>query len=91
MANHASAKKACRQTESKTLINKSRMSRIRTFIKKVTIAIESGSKDEAAEAFKVTQSEIMRGVKSGIIKLNSASRKISRLASKIKALNIQAN
>lgn len=88
MANHASAKKACRQTEAKTLINKSRMSRIRTFIKKVTNAIESGNKEEATEVFKVTQSEVMRGVKTGLIKLNAASRKISRLSQKIKALHL---
>lgn len=90
MANHASAKKACRQTEAKTLINKSRMSRIRTFIKKVTNAIESGNKEEAAQVFKVTQSEMMRGVKTGLIKLNAASRKISRLSQKIKALHLAA-
>ena len=88
MANHASAKKACRQTEAKTLINKSRMSRIRTFIKKVTNAIESGNKEEAAEFFKITQSEVMRGVKTGLIKLNAASRKVSRLSQKIKALHL---
>lgn len=90
MANHASAKKACRQTETKTLINKSRMSRIRTFIKKVTNAIDSGKKEEASELFKATQSEIMRGVKTGLIKLNAASRKVSRLSQKIKALHISS-
>lgn len=90
MANHASAKKACRQTEVKTLVNKSRMSRIRTFLKKVTVAIEAGSKEAAAEAFIDAQSEVMRGVKARIIKLNAASRKISRLSKKIKAIGTEA-
>lgn len=87
MANHASAKKAHRQTEKRTLENKSRMSRIKTFIKKVLAAIESGSRVEATEALKVAQSELMRGVKARVIKLNSASRKVSRLAKKVKETN----
>lgn len=86
MANHASAKKAYRQTIKNTLINKSRMSRIRTFMKKVIVAIESGSKQAASDAFIVAQSEIMRGVKHGIIKLNTGSRKVSRLSKKIKSM-----
>ena len=86
MANHASAKKAYRQTLTKTLVNKSRMSRIRTFIKKVVEAIESGSREKATSALRVAQSEMMRGVKCNIIKLNTASRTISRLAQKVKAV-----
>ncbi|MBP7190560.1 MAG: 30S ribosomal protein S20 [Rickettsiaceae bacterium] len=87
MANHASAKKAHRQTEKRTLENKSRMSRIKTFIKKVLAAIESGSKEQATEALRVAQSEIMRGVKANVIKLNAASRKVGRLAKKVKEAN----
>jgi small subunit ribosomal protein S20 len=86
MANHDSAKKAYRQTIKKTLANKSRMSRIRTFVKKVMVAIEGGSQEVANGALRDAQSEIMRGVKCNIIKLNSASRKISRLSQKIKAM-----
>jgi small subunit ribosomal protein S20 len=86
MANHASAKKAHRQTIKNTLINKSRMSRIKTFIKKVMVAINSGSKQAASEAFIVAQSEIMRGVKHGLLKLNTGSRQVSRLSKKIKSM-----
>jgi small subunit ribosomal protein S20 len=86
MANHDSAKKAHRQTIKKTLANKSRMSRIRTFVKKVMTAISGGSQDTANSALREAQSEMMRGVKCNIIKLNTASRKISRLSQKVKAM-----
>ncbi len=84
MANHSSAKKAIRQTEKKTFINKNRVSRIRTYLKKVSQAVTSGSKDDASKALIVAQSEIMKGVSNKVIKLNTASRKISRLAQKVK-------
>lgn len=86
MANHSSAKKAIRQTLKKTLVNKSRKSRIKTFIKKVVNAITAGSKETANKELISAQSEIMRGVTKGVIKLNTASRKVSRLAQKIKKM-----
>lgn len=86
MANHLSAKKAIRQTAKKTLINKNRTSRIKTYIKKVLHAIALGAKEEASKALMVVQSEIMKGVTNKVIKLNTASRKISRLAQKIKKI-----
>ena len=86
MANHSSAKKALRQTIKKTLINKSRISRIKTYIKKVQQAITSGSIKEAKEAFIIAQSEVMKGVSKKVLKLNTASRKISRLAQKLKSM-----
>jgi small subunit ribosomal protein S20 len=87
MANHSSAKKALRQTIKKTLINKSRISRIRTYIKKVSQAISAGSKQEAKDALIIAQSEVMRGVTKRVLKLNTASRKISRLAQKLKNMS----
>lgn len=84
MANHSSAKKALRQTIRKTLVNKNRSSRIKTYIKKVLQAIESGSQETAQSALIQAQSEIMKGVSKNIIKLNTASRKISRLSKKVK-------
>jgi small subunit ribosomal protein S20 len=84
MANHDSAKKAYRQTLKKTEINRSRVSKIRTFIKKVDAAIVSGLKEEAMKALSAAQSEIMKGVKKGLIKLNAGSRKVGRLSAKIK-------
>ncbi|MGV2432541.1 MAG UNVERIFIED_CONTAM: 30S ribosomal protein S20 [Rickettsiaceae bacterium] len=87
MANHANAKKAHRQNLTRAAQNKSRMSKIKTFIKRVLAAVSSGSKEEAATHFKAAQSEIMCGVKKNIIKLNTASRKISGLAKKVKSLD----
>lgn len=87
MANIKSAKKRVLQIERKTAINKTHRSRVRTFIRSVEEAISTGNKENAAEALKVMQSEIMRGVTKGILSLNTASRKVSRLSSRIKALS----
>jgi small subunit ribosomal protein S20 len=86
MAHHKSAKKRIRQTESRTAVNRSRVSRIRTFIKKVETAIASGNAAEAQAALKNAQPEIMRGVSKGVLPQNTASRKVSRLAARVKAL-----
>lgn len=86
MANHESSKKAYRQTLKRTLRNKSRATRIKTSIKKVLAAVNSGSFADADAAFKLAQSEIMRGARYNIFKLNTASRKVSSLANKVKAL-----
>ncbi len=84
MANHSSAKKAIRKTQRNAVINKNRMSRIKTFVKKVLAAVASGSSDDARDALVVAQSELMRGVASKLIKKNTASRKVSRLSKLVK-------
>lgn len=86
MANHKSAEKRNRQTAVRTASNKARTSRIRTFVKKVETAIAGGDYAAAQEALKVAQPEIMRGVSKGVLQRNTASRKISRLSSRVKAL-----
>lgn len=86
MANHKSAEKRIRQTERRTEVNRARVSRIRTFVKKVESAIEAGNKTEAAEAFKAAQPELMRGASKGVLHRNTVSRKLSRLSARIKAL-----
>lgn len=86
MANHKSAEKRIRQTARRTEVNRARVSRIRTFLKKVETAIASGDKGAAAEAFKVAQPELMRGATRGVLHKNTVSRKLSRLSSRIKAL-----
>lgn len=86
MANHANTKKAHRQSLKKAERNKSRMSRIKTMIKKVLASVTAGSKKDAEANFKIAQSEIMRGVKKNILKMNTASRKVSRLSQKLKSL-----
>lgn len=86
MANHKSAEKRIRQTERRTEVNSARKSRIRTFVKKVEVAIAGGDKSVAAEAFKAAQPEMMRGVTKGVLHANTVSRKLSRLSARIKAL-----
>ena len=87
MANTPQAKKRARQLERRTAINKTRRSRIRTFLRKVEEAIESGDKEAATAAFRAAQPELMRGVTKGIFHKNTASRKVSRLASRVKAIS----
>jgi small subunit ribosomal protein S20 len=86
MANTKSAKKAARQAERRTLINKSRRSRMRTFVRKVEEAIASGDRDAANVALREAQPEIMRSASKGLLHKNTASRKISRLSARIKTL-----
>jgi small subunit ribosomal protein S20 len=86
MATHKSAEKRFRQTEKRTAINRSRMSRVRTFVKKVETAIETGDKQAAQSAFQVAQPELHRAITKGVLHKNTASRKLSRLAARINAL-----
>jgi small subunit ribosomal protein S20 len=90
MANTKSAKKAARQAERRTLVNKSRRSRMRTFVRKVEEAIASGDRDAANVALREAQPEIMRSASKGILHKNTASRKISRLSARIKAIGAAA-
>ncbi len=87
MANTPSAKKAVRKIERRTEVNKSRRSRMRTFIRKVEEAIVAGNSDEAKTALQAAQPEIMRAAQKGIVHKNNASRKISRLSVRVKALS----
>lgn len=87
MANSPQARKRIRQAERRTAINTSRRSRIRTFLRKVEEAIASGDGDAAKAALQAAQPEIMRGANKGVMPKNTASRKISRLAKRVKALS----
>lgn len=86
MANTPSAKKAARKIARRTAINKSRRSRVRTFLRKVEEAIASGDQESAAAALKAAQPELQRAASKGVVHRNTASRKISRLAHRVKAL-----
>ncbi|OJW49073.1 MAG: 30S ribosomal protein S20 [Alphaproteobacteria bacterium 41-28] len=86
MAQHKSALKRIRRDAKQTLLNHSRISRIRTFIKKVEEAITSGNKETAQTALKSAQPEIMRGVTKGVLHRNTAARKISRLNARVAKL-----
>ncbi|MDO5646919.1 30S ribosomal protein S20 [Paracoccus sp. (in: a-proteobacteria)] len=86
MANTPQSKKRARQIERRTEVNKARRSRIRTFLRKVEEAIAGGNADTARTALQQAQSELMRGVSKGIIHKNTASRKMSRLSARVKAV-----
>jgi small subunit ribosomal protein S20 len=86
MAHTVQAKKRIRQLKKHTEANRRRMSRIRTYMRNVERAIESGDKAAAQEALKAFQPEIMHGVTKGVMHLNTASRRISRLNKRVKAL-----
>ena len=86
MANHKSSKKRILRNNKRNEINSNRISRIRTYIKKVETEISSENKDRANEAFKLAMPEIQRGVSKGLMHKNTASRKLSRLSNKIKSI-----
>ena len=86
MANHKSSKKRILRNNKRNEVNSNRISRIRTYIKKVETEISSENKDKANEAFKLAMPEIQRGVSKGLMHKNTASRKLSRLSNKIKSI-----
>ena len=86
MANTPQAKKRIRRNDRRAEINKTRVSRIRTFIKQLEIALEAGDKTQAGEALARVQPELARGVARGVIHKNTASRKFSRLNKRYVAL-----
>jgi small subunit ribosomal protein S20 len=86
MANHKSALKRMRQSEKRAALNGSRISRIKTFIKKF---ISNLGSENAASAFSTAQSEIQKGVTKGVLHRNTASRKISRLNKTLKSSELK--
>jgi small subunit ribosomal protein S20 len=86
MANSPQSKKRARQNQRRLDVNKARRSRIRTFLRRVEEAIASGDKDAAAAALKSAQPELMRGVTKGVYHKNTAARKMSRLAARVKSI-----
>lgn len=86
MAQHQSAKKRIRRNARRADVNGSRIGRIRTFVKKVEVAIGAGDKAVAETALRAAQPELQRGVSKGVFHRNTVGRKISRLSSRIKAM-----
>lgn len=88
MANTASAKKRIRQIEKRTVRNRARRSRLRTFAKKVEKAIAAGSVQEARAALRALTPELMRAASKGVIHRNAVARKLARLSRRVKALDV---
>lgn len=86
MANTPQAEKRIRRNDRRAEINKARVSRIRTFVKKVEAAIASGDKSAAQAALKAAQPEMSRGVSKGVLHKNTVARKYSRLTRRVAAL-----
>ena len=86
MANTPQAKKRIRRNQRRAEINGARVSRIRTFVKKVEAALESGDKAAATAALQAAQPELQRGVAKGVLHKNTASRKFARLTKRVSAL-----
>ena len=86
MANHKSSKKRIIRNNKRREINTNRISRIRSFVKKVENEINTQDKDKASEALKLAMPEIQRGVSKGLIHKNTAARKLSRLSGRIKSI-----
>lgn len=86
MAHHASAKKRIRRNARRQEINHARISRVRTFVKRVEKAIEAGDKSVAAEALRAAQPEMQRGASKGMLHPNTVARKMSRLSARVKAM-----
>jgi small subunit ribosomal protein S20 len=86
MPHHKSAEKRLRQTEKRSAVNHARLSRVRTFVKKVETAINSGDKTAAQTAFDIAQPELHRATTKGVMHRNTVARKLSRLAAKISVL-----
>ncbi|MBW4329668.1 30S ribosomal protein S20 [Stakelama sp. CBK3Z-3] len=86
MANTPQAKKRIRRNTRRADINGARVSRIRTFVKRVELALDQGDKDAARAALKDMQPELARGVSKGVLHKNTASRKLSRLSKRVAAL-----
>jgi small subunit ribosomal protein S20 len=86
MATHKSAEKRIRQIAKRTVVNRARLSRVRTFVKKVETAIATGDREAARSAFQLAQPELHRAITKGLLHKNTVSRKLSRLATRINAL-----
>ena len=86
MANTSSAKKATRVASRRAVINKNRISRLRSTVRKVEEALASGDKAAAEAALKAAEPVLMRGAQLGVVHKNAAARKVSRLAKRVKAV-----
>jgi small subunit ribosomal protein S20 len=87
MANTPSAKKAARKILRRTEVNRARKSRVRTFLRKVEEALASGEAEAARSALSAAEPEIMRAAQKGILHKNAASRKVSRLSARVRAIS----
>ena len=89
MANTRSAKKMVRKIARRTEVNKARRTRMRTFVKKVDLAIAAGDAEKAREALRHAESEVMSAVSKGVLHKNAGARRVSRLSARVKSMTAQ--
>jgi len=87
MANNPGAKKAIRKIAARTEVNKARRTRVRTFLRRFQEAVVGGDAGAARAAFIEAQSELMRAVSKGVVHKNTGSRKVGRLAARLKKMS----
>ena len=89
MANTSSAKKMVRKLARRTAVNKTRRSRMRTYVKKVELAVAAGDQAQAKDALRAAESEVMSAVSKGVLHKNAGARKVSRLNARVKSMTAQ--
>ncbi|CBG39401.1 30S ribosomal protein S20 [Helicobacter mustelae] len=90
MANHKSAEKRIRQTIKRTERNRYYRTRIKNIIKAVRTSVAANEVEKAQEALKIANKELHKFVSKGIIKKNTASRRVSRLNAAVKKIALSA-
>ncbi len=88
MANTSSAKKMIRKIARRTALNRARRTRVRTYVKKIDLAIAAGNQDEARAALRTAESELMKAVSKGVLHRNAGARKVSRLSARVKSMAV---
>jgi small subunit ribosomal protein S20 len=91
MANTSSAQKAARQTLRRTEVNKTRRSRLRSTVRAVESAIATGDKSAAETALKAAEPLMMKSAQKGVVHKKTMSRKVSRLAARVKSIGATAS
>ena len=86
MANHVSALKRARQTETRTEVNRANRSRVRTSLRALREALVKGDAKAAQAQYRETVSTLDKGVQKGVLHANTASRYKSRLSKRLAAM-----
>ncbi|WP_456431917.1 30S ribosomal protein S20 [Nitratifractor sp.] len=87
MANHKSAKKRIKQTIKRTERNRYYRTRMKHIVRAVREAVAAGDKEKALEAFKIANKQLHHYVSKGVIKKQTAARKVSRLHKLVNSLD----
>ena len=90
MANHVSSLKRARQTVTRTAVNRSNRSKLRTALRAMREALTGGNHESATQQYRATVSILDKSVQKGVLHKNTASRYKGRLNARVKALTVKA-